>query len=99
MSIAQKLAYAQEMIEAMERAGQISVINWLYCCDDELPDDDVRVYVAIPDRDGPVEAYHSSEQWIEDETGEHLYGVYAWAHIPALPPLPKPLADQEGGGA
>jgi hypothetical protein len=97
MTTTEKLAAAKEVIEAMEKAGQISVINWLYTVDGELPDDEVRVYVAIPDRDGPVEAFHCQDIWVEDTTLDRLEGVYAWAHIPELPPQPKPLADEEGG--
>ena len=97
MKLADKLMAAGEIMEKLEQAGRISVINWLYIVDGELPDDDVRVYVAIEDRDGPVDAYHSCDRWIEDETGEHLLDVYAWGHIPALPPLPKPVVEEGEG--
>ena len=98
MNAGAKLAIAHDVMSALIKSGHISVINWLYTVDDELPDDDVRVFVAIPDRDGPVDAYYAGDRWIEDETGEHMQGVYAWGHIPELPPLPKLIAD-EGGAA
>lgn len=95
MNPLEKLAAAQEAITALEQAGRISVLNWMFIADDELPDDEIRVYVAISDRDGPVEAYHAGEHWVEDVTGEHLQGVYAWAHIPELPPVPSPVVLDE----
>ncbi|MCX6952602.1 MAG: hypothetical protein NTV51_10630, partial [Verrucomicrobia bacterium] len=54
---------------------------------DELPDDDTRVMVALldPNTSEPVFAAHAGGCWWNDDAAL-VNGVYAWAHIPGLPP-------------
>lgn len=73
-------------------------IDWTYC-EDGMPDDDVRVMVCLVDDTGLIGddaeweyGYHANGKWwqdaMPDEAPDEL-AVYAWAHIPKLPPQRK----------
>ncbi len=68
-----------------------ALLDWRYIHDD-LPDDDVRVILATEreaDLHGePLYGSLADGLWYNDEGGL-IEGVYAWAHIPALPPMKK----------
>lgn len=65
----------------------------------ELPDDDVCVLICLVDEDGLMgedamwdHGYHSDGKWWYDTAPEEVpaeANVYAWAHIPKLPPQRK----------
>lgn len=62
-----------------------ALLEWRYVID-ELPDDETRVMLAIGvDTDEPIFGVHADENWWTDE-GAVIADVYAWAHIPGLPP-------------
>jgi hypothetical protein len=63
-----------------------ALLDWRYVVD-EMPDEETRVMLAIdsPDTDEPVLGCCSEGHWWNDEGGRIAY-VYAWAHIPGLPP-------------
>jgi hypothetical protein len=57
----------------------------------ELPDDNTRVMFACRDTDEPGCGYHEDGRWFydNDEAVRDPHPVYAWAHVPALPPAKK----------
>lgn len=66
-----------------------ALLDWRFV-DEELPDDDVQVCVAVRDPDGECYfflGHHSGTRWVcEDELETPFAGeVYAWAHVPAVP--------------
>ncbi len=63
-----------------------ALLDWRYTAD-ELPDDDVRVVCALDSKDTgePVFGHVTAGRWWDDDN-MFLGQVYAWAHVPALPP-------------
>lgn len=63
-----------------------ALLDWRYTAD-ELPDDDTRVICALDSKhtDELEFGHHGDGQWWGDDHAS-LGIVYAWAHIPALPP-------------
>lgn len=63
-----------------------ALLDWRYV-EDEKPDEETRVILAIdnPDSDEPVFGCLSEGHWW-NEDGGRIDRVYAWAHIPGLPP-------------
>lgn len=73
-----------------EPAADESGVQWNYV-GDEMPDDETRVMIAIESdaTDEPDYGYHADGKWWFD-AAPHLSPVeakvYAWAHVPGLPP-------------
>lgn len=63
-----------------------ALLDWRYTAD-ELPDDEVRVICALDNKhtDEPAFGHVSAGRWWDDDNIA-LGQVYAWAHVPALPP-------------
>lgn len=82
---ADTLEWQKDGWRAIARHVDATAVTWIYC-DDELPDDDTTVLLAIDD-DGSDEVeigYHSGDRWLLSNC-MRARGVYAWAHAPAKP--------------
>ena len=78
------------MLREPEDSG---ALEWHYT-EDELPDDEMRVLMALDSdhTEEPSFGYHAEDQWWLDELDQDgarmlcKLSVYAWAHTPAVPP-------------
>lgn len=79
-----RLTGSERVMEGMPGTVEEKLV-WHYV-EDQLPDDDLTVLIAI-ENDGTDEVYHGSkagDAWLFD--GQAIAGrVYAWAYAPAKP--------------